>query len=83
MWHTLGAGGERIYPDSRTKRSDFGHPPRPLPGSAADFDRILAHCDGDRGHVRWLPRSSSPLPCVSERRVLVHSRLSRVPEARR
>ncbi|KAH9944136.1 uncharacterized protein BXZ73DRAFT_96633 [Epithele typhae] len=47
--YTIGTGGERLYPEVRAARPAFGHPPRPIPGSTADFDLILDNCDGDKG----------------------------------
>lgn len=49
--HTVGTGVQRIYPEVRHKPLEFGHPPRPIPGSIADLDRILEHCDYDTGKV--------------------------------
>ena len=57
---TAGTGAERIYPDVRNKPTEFGHPPRPIPGSAADLDRILEQCDFGTGKVR----SSQSVTCV-------------------
>ena len=51
MQHTVGVGAQRIYPDVRNRPPNFGHPPRPIPGSIADLDRILKHCDYDAGKV--------------------------------
>ncbi|KAI0721355.1 hypothetical protein C8T65DRAFT_705366 [Cerioporus squamosus] len=47
--YTLGTGAQRIYPDVRNRPPEFGHPRRPIPGSAADLDRILEQCDFDTG----------------------------------
>lgn len=60
--YTLGAGGERMYPELRNRPPDFGRPPRPVPGGAADFDRIMASCEGDEGHVR--PTYFAYSPCA-------------------
>ncbi|KAI1793848.1 hypothetical protein LXA43DRAFT_971513 [Ganoderma leucocontextum] len=46
---TTGSGAERIYPDVRNRPPDFGRPPRPIPGSVADLDRILEQCDFSAG----------------------------------
>ena len=49
--YTIGTGAERIYPGPRNQASDFGHPPRPIPGSIADLDKILEQCDFGTGKV--------------------------------
>ncbi|KAI0778474.1 hypothetical protein BD413DRAFT_509566 [Trametes elegans] len=43
--YTVGTGAGRIYPEVKNRPSDYGHPPRPIPGSVADLDIILEHCD--------------------------------------
>ena len=57
--YTVGAGGERVYPELRSPPQDFGRPLRPFPGSIADFDRIMNNCEGDDGHVRLVPHISA------------------------
>nr|VWO94201.1 TcdA [Ganoderma boninense] len=46
---TTGTGAERKYADVRSRPPDFGHPPRPIPGSVADLDRIFEQCDFNAG----------------------------------
>ncbi|KAI0639697.1 hypothetical protein C8Q77DRAFT_1069629 [Trametes polyzona] len=46
---TVGMGAERIYPEVKNRPPEFGHPPRPIPGSIADLDIILENCDFDTG----------------------------------
>ncbi|KAH9846814.1 hypothetical protein C2E23DRAFT_788496 [Lenzites betulinus] len=45
--YTVGTGANRIYPEVRPR--EFGHPPRPIPGSVADLDIILENCDFSTG----------------------------------
>ncbi|KAI0375296.1 hypothetical protein BV20DRAFT_960400 [Pilatotrama ljubarskyi] len=47
--YTVGTGAERIYPEIKNRLPEFGHPPRPIPGSVADLDIILENCDFDTG----------------------------------
>ncbi|KAI0652142.1 hypothetical protein C8Q79DRAFT_897307 [Trametes meyenii] len=47
--YTVGTGAGRIYPEVKNRPPESGHPPRPIPGSVADLDRILEHCDFETG----------------------------------
>ncbi|EIW64317.1 uncharacterized protein TRAVEDRAFT_138986 [Trametes versicolor FP-101664 SS1] len=47
--YTVGTGAERIYPEVKNRQPEFGHPPRPIPGSVADLDIILENCDFETG----------------------------------
>ncbi|KAJ3574080.1 hypothetical protein NP233_g1987 [Leucocoprinus birnbaumii] len=42
---TRGRGPERIYLDIQSQRPDVAYPPRPVPGSVADLDIVMEHCD--------------------------------------
>ncbi|TCD63332.1 hypothetical protein EIP91_005678 [Steccherinum ochraceum] len=43
--HTLGTGSKRVYLDLQSTPPDVAYPPRPVPGSIADMDVIMEHCD--------------------------------------
>ncbi|KAI8980720.1 hypothetical protein BD414DRAFT_420375 [Trametes punicea] len=47
--HTVGTGAERIYPEVKNRPPEFGHPPRPIPGSIIDLDVIFENCDFSSG----------------------------------
>ena len=49
---TLGMGPTRNYPDIRREPPDVAYPPRPIPGSVADLDVIMDHCDFQTDKVR-------------------------------
>lgn len=40
-----GTGSKRIYLDIQSLPPDVAFPPRPVPGSIADLDVIMEHCD--------------------------------------
>jgi WD repeat and SOF domain-containing protein 1 len=42
---TRGTGAKRIYLDIQSAPENIAYPPRPVPGSVADFDVIMDHCD--------------------------------------
>ncbi|KAF9450044.1 snoRNA binding protein [Macrolepiota fuliginosa MF-IS2] len=42
---TTGAGPKRVYLDIQSHSPDVAYPPRPVPGSVADMDEIMRHCD--------------------------------------
>lgn len=42
---TTGAGPKRVYLDIQSHPPDVAYPPRPVPGSVADMDEIMRHCD--------------------------------------
>ncbi|KIY71590.1 hypothetical protein CYLTODRAFT_345594 [Cylindrobasidium torrendii FP15055 ss-10] len=41
----LGVGPKRIYPDIQAAPPNVAYPPRPVPGSIADLDAVMRHCD--------------------------------------
>ncbi|KAH9898108.1 hypothetical protein C8Q73DRAFT_683677 [Cubamyces lactineus] len=47
--YTIGTGAKRIYPEVKLRQPDFGHPPRPIPGSILDLDIIFENCDFSSG----------------------------------
>lgn len=46
-----GVGAERFYPDIVSQPPNVAYPPRPIPGSVADMDIIMKHCDFSQGKV--------------------------------
>ncbi|KAF8168221.1 glycosyltransferase family 32 protein [Crassisporium funariophilum] len=42
---TRGTGAKRIYLDIQSAPENAAYPPRPVPGSVADLDVIMEHCD--------------------------------------
>ncbi|KAI0639819.1 hypothetical protein C8Q77DRAFT_1045214 [Trametes polyzona] len=42
---TAGIGAKRVYLDIQAKPPNVAYPPRPLPGSVADMDVVMEHCD--------------------------------------
>ncbi|KZP16845.1 hypothetical protein FIBSPDRAFT_831374 [Athelia psychrophila] len=42
---TVGTGPRRVYLDIQSPPHDVAYPPRPVPGSVADLDVIMEHCD--------------------------------------
>ena len=42
---TTGAGPKRVYLDIQSLSPDVAYPPRPVPGSVADMDQVMRHCD--------------------------------------
>lgn len=50
---TTGVGPKRTYLSLESKPPNVAYPPRPVPGSVADMDIIMEHCDfGQRKYVR-------------------------------
>ncbi|KAF8078730.1 glycosyltransferase family 32 protein [Lyophyllum atratum] len=50
---TRGIGPKRTYLDIKPKSRDTAYPPRPVPGSVADLDVIMDHCDfSEKKYVR-------------------------------
>ncbi|KAI9060592.1 hypothetical protein FKP32DRAFT_1595337 [Trametes sanguinea] len=47
--YTIGTGAERIYPEVKNRPPEFGHPPRPIPGSIIDLDIVFENCDFSSG----------------------------------
>ncbi|KIY49785.1 hypothetical protein FISHEDRAFT_65185 [Fistulina hepatica ATCC 64428] len=46
---TLGVGHKRVYLDIQSVPPDVAYPPRPVPGSVADMDIIMDHCNFSQG----------------------------------
>ncbi|KAF7968227.1 hypothetical protein HWV62_31607 [Athelia sp. TMB] len=46
---TVGTGSKRVYLDIKSSPPDVAYPPRPVPGSVADLDVIMEHCDFSEG----------------------------------
>ncbi|KAI6047722.1 hypothetical protein EDC04DRAFT_2863911 [Pisolithus marmoratus] len=42
---TRGDGPRRVYLDLQSQTSGIAYPPRPVPGSVADLDSVMDHCD--------------------------------------
>lgn len=49
--NTIGAGRKRIYLDIQNTPPNVAYPPRPVPGSVADMDVIMDHCDFSNSKV--------------------------------
>lgn len=49
--NTLGIGAKRVYLDIQSKPPNVAYPPRPLPGSVADMDVVMEHCDFSQNKV--------------------------------
>jgi WD repeat and SOF domain-containing protein 1 len=47
-----GAGPKRVYLDIQSQPPNVAYPPRPVPGSVADLDHVMKHCDFSKGKVR-------------------------------
>ncbi|KZT05870.1 uncharacterized protein LAESUDRAFT_654694 [Laetiporus sulphureus 93-53] len=43
--NTIGNGAKRVYLDIQASPPNVAYPPRPVPGSVADMDVIMEHCD--------------------------------------
>ena len=63
---TLGLGPKRVYPDIVRDHNNVAYPPRPIPGSVADLDVIMDHCDFTHNKV-----SLSSLTLSDERGLLM------------
>lgn len=42
---TTGSGPARVYLDVQAQPPSVAYPPRPIPGSVADLDLVMDHCD--------------------------------------
>ncbi|KAF8647953.1 hypothetical protein AX16_006485 [Volvariella volvacea WC 439] len=42
---TRGVGAKRVYLDIQAQPPNVAYPPRPVPGSVADLDIVMEHCD--------------------------------------
>ena len=51
---TRGIGSKRIYLDIQSAPENVAYPPRPVPGSVADLDVVMDHCDFSEKKVRTL-----------------------------
>ncbi|KAJ7275152.1 hypothetical protein B0H12DRAFT_1199300 [Mycena haematopus] len=50
---TRGIGPRRVYLDIRSEPPHVAYPPRPVPGSIADLDIVMEHCDfSEKKYVR-------------------------------
>lgn len=49
---TRGTGSKRVYLDIQSRPPNLAYPPRPVPGSIADLDIVMDHCDFTYGKVR-------------------------------
>lgn len=47
--NTIGHGPKRVYLDIQARPPNVAYPPRPVPGSAADLDVVMEHCDFSTG----------------------------------
>lgn len=47
-----GVGAPRVYLDIQSHPPNVAYPPRPVPGSVADLDHVMKHCDFGTGKVR-------------------------------
>ena len=67
--NTIGHGPKRVYLDIQARPPNIAYPPRPVPGSAADLDIVMEHCDFSTGkvsvppHTQGLDLCGSTLPC--------------------
>ncbi len=48
---TRGTGPKRAYLDIQSRPPNIAYPPRPVPGSIADMDIIMKHCDFSQNKV--------------------------------
>ena len=48
---THGVGPKRVYLNIQSQPPDIAYPPRPVPGSIADMDIIMKHCDFSQNKV--------------------------------
>ena len=53
---STGIGPKRVYLDIQSHAPDVAYPPRPVPGSVADLDHIMSHCDFGQGKVNFPDR---------------------------
>lgn len=48
---TRGDGPRRVYLDIQSQPPNVAYPPRPVPGSVADLDTVMDHCDFSQNKV--------------------------------
>ena len=48
---TRGIGSKRVYLDIQARPPNVAYPPRPVPGSVADLDVVMEHCDFSQNKV--------------------------------
>lgn len=48
-----GAGPKRVYLDIQSHPPNVVYPPRPVPGSVADLDHVMSHCDFGQRKVKF------------------------------
>jgi DDB1- and CUL4-associated factor 13 len=64
---TIGVGPKRVYLDLQSQPPNIAYPPRPVPGSIADLDIIMDHCDFSQQKVcrpRYFDVDLSNVPVV-------------------
>ncbi|KZS96140.1 hypothetical protein SISNIDRAFT_473521 [Sistotremastrum niveocremeum HHB9708] len=47
--YSIGIGPKRVYLDIQSQPPHVAYPPRPIPGSVADLDVVMDHCDFSTG----------------------------------
>ncbi len=62
---TKGTGSKRIYLDIQSSPENVAYPPRPVPGSVADLDIVMDHCDFSEKKVCSSYALSSPWRSIS------------------
>lgn len=56
---TIGVGAKRVYLDIQSAPPNVAYPPRPVPGSVADMDIIMKHCDFSENKVCDSPQCTT------------------------
>lgn len=56
---TIGVGATRVYLDIQSAPPNVAYPPRPVPGSVADMDIIMKHCDFSENKVCDSPQCTT------------------------
>ena len=74
---THGVGPKRVYLDLQSHPPNVAYPPRPVPGSVADMDEIMRHCDFSANKVRFFASRIRHPPF--RLRYLSYSRLNHRP----
>jgi hypothetical protein len=59
---TIGVGPKRVYLDIQSQPPNLAYPPRPVPGSLADLDIVMKHCDFSQQKVRSRAICRAPAP---------------------
>lgn len=58
---TIGVGPSRVYFAPQAAPHNLAYPPRPVPGSVADLDKIMQYCDFDTKQVCLIGVASTTL----------------------